>query len=43
MGGVQFQVVKEHKDLCILMDKDLNFHSHSCNVTNKARQTLGST
>ena len=41
MGGVQFQVVKEHKDLGILMDKDLKFHSHSCNVTNKARQMLG--
>ena len=37
MGGIQL----EHKDLGILMDSDLNFHSHSCNVTNKASQTLG--
>jgi len=41
MGCVQLQVVEEHKDLGILMDKDLKFHSHSCNVTNKASQMLG--
>jgi len=37
MGGIQ---LKEHKDLGILMDTDLKFHSHSCNVTNKASQML---
>ena len=41
MGGIQLEAVKEHKDLGILMDSDLNFHSHSCNVTNKASQMLG--
>ena len=41
MGGIQLQVVEEQKDLGILMDRDLKFHSCSCNVANKASQMLG--
>ena len=41
IGGDQLQPVKEHKDLGVLMDSNLKFHSHSSAVVNKANQVLG--
>ena len=41
MSGKQLETVKEHKDLGVLVDSELKFHHHSCNVTNKASQVLG--
>ena len=41
IGGDQLQPVKEHKDLGVLMDSNLKFHSHSSAVVSKANQVLG--
>ena len=41
MSGKQLETIKEHKDLGVLVDSELKFHHHSCNVTNKASQALG--
>jgi len=41
MSGMQLETVQEHKDLGVLVDSELKFHHHSCNVTNKASQVLG--
>ena len=41
IGGDQLHSVKEHKDLGVLMDSDLKFHSHTSIVANKANQLLG--
>ena len=41
IGGDQLQSVKEHKDLGVLVDSNLKFHSHRSAVANKANQVLG--
>jgi len=41
MSGKQLETIKKHKDLGVLVDLELKFHHHSCNVTNKASQVLG--
>jgi len=35
------QVVSEHKDLGIIIDSNLKFHSQSAAATNKANRVLG--
>ena len=42
MSGKQLETIKEHKDLGVLVDLELKFHHHLCNVyTSKASQVLG--
>jgi len=36
MSGKQPETIKEHEDLGVLVDSELKFNHHSCNVTNKA-------
>jgi len=41
MSGKQLETVQEHKDLGVLVDSELKFHHHLCNVTNKTSKVLG--
>jgi len=41
MSGKQLETIKKHKDLGVLVDLELKFQHHSCNITNKASQVLG--
>ena len=40
MDGQPIQVVSEHKDLGIIVDSSLKFHSQATSATNKANRVL---
>ena len=41
MDGQPLQVVSEHKDLGIIVDSSLKFHSQTTSAINKANRVLG--
>jgi len=40
MNSVAIDTVESHKDLGILFDNQLKFHSHTTNISNKANRLL---
>ena len=41
MNSIAIDTVESHKDLGILLDNQLKFHSHTTNICNKPNQLLG--
>jgi len=41
MNGIAIDIVESKKDLGILFDNQLKFHSHTNNISNKANRLLG--
>ena len=41
MNSIAIDTVESHKDLGILFDNQLKFHSHTTNISNKANRLLG--